>query len=135
LLTRFTSCLSLALRTLMSFLLLISTDFGFHLPEATWLPVLKQILRLKMEDTVVRRVPTFVVAFHLRYRRRNACAGESSDFAMCWDARIAHDRQGSVQRDAFRLTGLSDSGNRVAGFRRCFGVLCRYSKIALLFCW
>ena len=104
LLTRFTSCLSLALRTLMSFLLLISTDLGFHFPEATWLPVLKQILRLKMEDTVVRRVPTFVVAFHLQYRRRNACAGESSDFAMCWDARIAHDRQGSVQRDAFRLT-------------------------------
>jgi hypothetical protein len=55
---RFTSCLSVALGAVLSFLLLASTDLGLSLPEATWLPMLKQILSLKMQDSVVRRVPT-----------------------------------------------------------------------------
>ena len=63
LLTRFTSCLSLALRTLMSFLLLISTDLGFLLPEATWLPVLNQILRLTLQDNAVCSCANFLSPF------------------------------------------------------------------------
>ena len=71
LVARFTPFLSIALGTLVGFLWLISTDLGFLLPEATWLPVLNQILRLKLQDNAVRRVPVSSVLFPVGYIRHN----------------------------------------------------------------
>jgi hypothetical protein len=63
LVARFTPCLSIALGALVGFLLLISTDLGFLLPEVAWLPVLKQILRLKLQDNAVRSCAHFFSPF------------------------------------------------------------------------
>jgi hypothetical protein len=63
LVARFTPFLSIALGTLVGFLWLISTDLGFLLPEATWLPVLKQILRLTLQDNAVCSCANFLSPF------------------------------------------------------------------------